>query len=528
MKAGHKRRRGRQRSVLHVEQILTWADEFHSRRGRWPKKDDGRIAGTVDEKWRNIDNALRYGLRGLPGSWSLAQLLNDYRNVRNVADLPRYRVKQILAWAEAHYERTGLWPTPKSGPVVEAPGESWMAVHRALFSGGRGMRAGMSLAKLLHRYRRVRVKHRRLRPFNVEDVLAWADAHHRRTGHWPKEESGSIPEAPGETWCKVQNAMREGRRGFRAGSSLSLLLAEHRGVRNHLALAPLTIKEILKWADAYYARHARWPSKDSGLVEDAPGETWTAVHVALTHGRRGLEGGSSLAQLLAEYREVRNRGNLSELSLSVILAWADAHHARSGRWPTQASGPILDATGETWLAVDKAARNGGRGLRGGSSLAKILRKHRSVQPKHRRQPPLHVQTILSWADAYHRRTGRWPNQNSGPIPEAPGETWCKINTALREGKRELDSSQTIGKLLAEQRGVRNVHAIKPLTIDQILAWADAYFGRHNRWPGRASGAVDGEPGENWCSVDNALRHGLRGQRGGSSLKRLLADRRSIG
>lgn len=526
MKRG-KRARGRRQSVLHVQQLLQWSDAFHARTGRWPKKDDGRIAGTLDEKWRNVDNALRYGLRGLPGDWSLAQLLADYRDVRNVADLPAYSVKQILSWAEAHHERTGLWPTPKSGPIAEAPGESWMAVHRALFSGGRGMRAGMSLAKLLYRYRRVRVKHRRHRPFNVEDILAWADAHHRRTGHWPKEDSGPIPEAPGETWCKVQNAMREGRRGFRAGATLSLLLAEHRGVRNHLDLPPLTVKLILKWADAYYARHARWPSKDSGPVEDASDETWMAVHVALTHGRRGLEGGSSLAQLLDQHRAVRNRGMLPDFSIPLILAWADAHHGRTGTWPNQATGPIRDVPGETWLAVDKAARNGRRGLRGGTSLVKILRKHRGVPPNHRRQPPLDVDTILAWADAHRRRTGRWPNQNSGPIPDAPGETWCKVNTALREGKRGLEPGHTIGKLLAEHRGVRNAHAIKPLTIDQILGWADDYYLKHGRWPRRMSGPIDSEPGDNWSSVDNALRHGLRGQKGGSSLARLLALRRGV-
>jgi hypothetical protein len=139
-----------------------------------------------------------------------------------------------------------------------------------------------------------------------------------------------------------------------------------------------------------------------------------------------------------------------------------------------------------------------------------------------------VESILAWADAHQRRTGRWPNQNSGPIPEAPGETWCQIQTALRKGNRGLKPGQTIGKLLADYRGVRNVHSIKPLTVQQILTWADEYFARHGQWPARASGEIDGVPGENWRSVDNALRHGLRGQRGGSSLKRLLGARRSIG
>jgi hypothetical protein len=69
MKRVRKRTYGRHKKILHVAQILEWADDFHPRTGRWPKIDDGRIAGTTDEKWRNIDNALRYGLRGLPGGW---------------------------------------------------------------------------------------------------------------------------------------------------------------------------------------------------------------------------------------------------------------------------------------------------------------------------------------------------------------------------------------------------------------------------------------------------------------------------
>jgi hypothetical protein len=92
------------------------------------------------------------------------------------------------------------------------------------------------------------------------------------------------------------------------------------------------------------------------------------------------------------------------------------------------------------------------------------------------------------------------------VSRAGGETWCKIDAALRQGKRGLEDGQTIGKLLAEYRGVRNVHSIKPLSVDQILAWADNYHMKHGRWPRRMSRPIDGEPGDRWitrCAMDCA-------------------------
>jgi hypothetical protein len=50
------------------------------------------------------------------------------------------------------------------------------------------------------------------------------------------------------------------------------------------------------------------------------------------------------------------------LTLKLILRWADAHRRRAGRWPHQKSGPIVDAPGENWDAVNAALRHGARGL----------------------------------------------------------------------------------------------------------------------------------------------------------------------
>src|SRR2546426_12690676 len=68
----------------------------------------------------------------------------------------------------------------------------------------------------------------------------------------------------------------------------------------------LSVSKVLAWADAYHERAGQWPKKTSGRIAGALGDTWTAVEMALRGGWRGLPGGSSLAQLLAERRGVRN------------------------------------------------------------------------------------------------------------------------------------------------------------------------------------------------------------------------------
>jgi hypothetical protein len=69
---------------------------------------------------------------------------------------PALTVGQILAWADAHRRRTGRWPTAASGPVTDAPGETWRALNNALYFGRRGLRGGDSLPRLLVRHGRLR------------------------------------------------------------------------------------------------------------------------------------------------------------------------------------------------------------------------------------------------------------------------------------------------------------------------------------------------------------------------------------
>jgi hypothetical protein len=129
---------------------------------------------------------------------------------------------------------------------------------------------------------------------------------------------------------------------------------------------------------------------------------------------------------------------------------ADAHHRRTGRWPRLHDGPVLDAPGETWLAVDSALAHGARGLPGGTTLALFMQAHRGVRHVHN-QPALTVEEILARADAYLRRTGRWPTNKSGRIPDT-NDTWGSVDDSLRKGCRGLAPGSSLARLLADRRG----------------------------------------------------------------------------
>jgi hypothetical protein len=307
------------------------------------------------------------------------------------------------------------------------------------------MAGGSSLALLLAEKRGARNVWS-LPNLSVPQILPWADAFHQRTGHWPGIEAGPIPEAPGETWNAVNQALKRGSRGLPAGRSLAVLLAVERGVRNLRSIPDLTRKQILAWADAHRRRSGKWPTRQAGSIPESPGDTWWAVDAALRVGSRGLRPGSSLARLLAQCRGRRNRAASPRLTKRKILTWADQHHARTGRWPNRYSGPVMEAPGEWWDLIDTALRQGHRGLVGELSLLRLLVQKRGVRHP-LCLPPLTEGQMVRWAARHFQRTSAWPRYDSGPIAEAPGETQSGVDNALRKGKRRLPGGSSLAKLL---------------------------------------------------------------------------------
>lgn len=376
----------------------------------------------------------------------------------------------------------------------------------------------------------------------LAQILRWADAHHARTGKWPNVNSGRVRESPANTWCGINNALRAGTRGLHGGRTLARCLEEHRGVRNIRHLPPLSIRQILRWADAHRQRTGQWPHNDSGPIVGASGDTWMAVSLSLALGRRGLPGGSTLARTLALHRGKVNCQALPRLTHTQILAWADEYHERTGRWPRSTSGPVRGQPGTTWSALCRALVGGRRGLPRRVTLGRLLARHRGVQSRWwrthdpaRRSPAkggprsrrLTIREILTWADRHHERTGHWPTIRAGAIPGTPGETWHKIETALRDGARGLPRGSSLARLLAARRGARNPKHLPRLSIRQILAWADRHHRLYKRWPRFDSGPVKGVPGETWGRVNSALKSGSRGLPRGNTLALLLSRRRGV-
>ena len=192
------------------------------------------------------------------------------------------------------------------------------------------------------------------RQLTVEQILTWADAYHATNGRWPIAAPVSIAGVPGESWARIDQALRRRERGLSGYSSLARLLAACRGAGNLTGPPRLRVDHILAWADSYHAAHGRWPIAAPVAVAVAPEESWEAIDQALRQGERGLPAGSSLTRLLAERRGTRNRKGPPPLDQ--ILAWADAFHAAHGRWPIAAPIPVAEAPEESWEKIDQALR----------------------------------------------------------------------------------------------------------------------------------------------------------------------------
>jgi hypothetical protein len=148
---------------------------------------------------------------------------------------------------------------------------------------------------------------------------------------------------------------------------------------------------IRAWARTHRKATGRWPDANAGPVRGVTDEMWAAVDAALRHGHRGLPGGSSLTTLFDRSLDPAARGIRPGLTVEQVLAWADAHRAATGRWPTARSGPVDGVPGEKWFNLDSALRGGRRGLPGGTSLIRLIAEHQSKLAELRKEIAIGVE-----------------------------------------------------------------------------------------------------------------------------------------
>ena len=174
-------------------------------------------------------------------------------------------------------------------------------------------------------------------------------------------------------YATLDNNLRRGNRGLPGGSSVA---AEVEEVRISLGLAPkaresLSVERVREAIAGHQATHGKYPTADSGLDEGL-GCTYGTLNNMLKLGQRGLPGGSSLSREVAAVRAAAGEpvaARTSPLTVERVRRLIRVYHAKHGRIPNQASGPV-ETLGITFQGLDHALRKGTRGLPGGSSLAR--------------------------------------------------------------------------------------------------------------------------------------------------------------
>ena len=294
---------------LTISGILSLADKHYRMTGAWPHGDDRRVHGLRGENWRKIDNALRLGLRGLPGGSSLARLLAERRGVRNLGQLPRLTYKQILQWAEAYYHGTGKWPTSESGHIPDSGGETWKSVDHALRIGSRNLPGGSSLARLLALKRRVR-NIQQLPHLSGKQILAWADAYFAHWDDWPTVKSGRVDGVAEETWSGINTALVAGRRGFPGGFSLPRLLARSAECVTPSDRPSYRSSKSLRGPKRIVSatRHGRRANQGPSMKLPVRRGPWSIGRCAAQHGASG-----GARRFMCSWKRTEDRGQRSEV-----------------------------------------------------------------------------------------------------------------------------------------------------------------------------------------------------------------------
>lgn len=394
---------------------------------------------------------LNYGSRGLPGKSSLAQLLEKERGRRNPKNLPVLTEDIILIWCDIFHTNHKDWPTgTDKRQVPTQPNESWSGINAALQKGVRGLSGKSSLSKLLGEKRGKRNRYN-LPELTEKCILDWCDLFYAEHKEYPfSNELKPVPDHPDESWPAINSSLESGNRGLPGGSSLARLL-ERRGRKNLRNLPGLTEGIILTWCDAFFNAHGEWPSAtDKRPIPNYPNESWSALDSALTNGRRGLVGGSSIPKLLETNRNRRNHKNLQKLTINKILSWCDAFFELHGQYPkTHERKPVPNQSNESWTLIRCALASGRRGLPKGS-LAKILEVNRGVR-NIQNLPKLTEDMILKKLNIFHKQYGEFPkSRDPRPVPGKPsGLTWQVISVALKSGRRGLPGKSSLRKLLSK-------------------------------------------------------------------------------
>lgn len=275
------------RAEVITEQDAVEAIELYRQRhdGRSPSSMsgiilDGKLAG---RNWNSVNWALynteTYGLSALKKKYGLENDITE---------------EKILASMEYHKDKTGRYPSIKSGKVLGGPlkGRMWKSIDESLFKGRvPGWPKGSTLASFKDKFK--------LRNgISEADIVLCMHLHKQNSelGKFPHRDSGHIQWGPlkGRLWQYIDDCFREGRiEGWPKGTTMATF-RQSKGLTDKI-----TEHAIMASIASYYIKHGKYPSKDSGKIEGGPlhNRNWFVVNDALKEGKvDGWPKGSSLAK----------------------------------------------------------------------------------------------------------------------------------------------------------------------------------------------------------------------------------------
>ncbi len=406
------------------------------------------------------------------------------------------------------------WVGAASGPVMNCPGDTWKARQHMLSLGGRGLEGGSSIHQ-----------------FIAERVHATGETYKEQHGAYPDRNSGVFTEDPRLTWADIDDAYQK---GTNAKSSL------HRVFHGDTLTKESIWRDVLDELAASDIK--KWVSQASGPVMNCPGDTWSAREAMLIRGGRGLEGGSSISQLITErirtagekYKEQHGEyphRNVGAFADDPRLTWADiddAHQNRHGiaksslhrvfhgdtltkdviwrdvldelavsdpkEW-VRRTGNVMNCPGDTWNARDTILFKGGRGLEGDSSITQLI-----------------AERVRAAGERYKEEHGTYPDRDSGTFAEDPRLTWVDLDDAFLNNKGAKSSLHRVfhGDALTKNMIWRDV-------LDELAA-SDI-----KKWASQKSGPVMNCPGDTWSTRCQMLIKGGRGLEAGSSLSQEISQ-----
>lgn len=284
-------------------------------------------------------------------------------------------------------------------------------------------------------------------------IKKYIDKHNKKK---PTQKSGVVEfvenDYQGITWLDINNCLKKGLRGLPGGITLPAFIEKKFGMKGRkVSTFRLSEELICSWIKKHIDTHDKdkKPTKRSGIIEFAEGDyyglTWGSVDSALHRGSKGLQGGTSLADLIEKNFGIINPKSIPVLSEEKILYHAKKFKDKHGRKPHCNDGDVDGVENLTWRNIDGHLRQRE------SSLSKFLEKKLGIKAKNTPQePPLPL--IQEWIKKYFEKHKKIPSalsQNKVEFAEGihKGITWGTVHSEVKKGRCGLPKGTSLAEVV---------------------------------------------------------------------------------